>query len=329
MRRTDVEAAPTAGPGAPPSARPAVAPPRPRSRGRLNRREQRLGLLFAAPWLVGFVVLTAGPMVLSLYYSFTEFNIFTPPTWVGLDNYRGLLEDDRFFRSIVNTAYLTFVGVPLGLALALATALILNRRMPGQGLLRALAYFPAIIPAVVVAYLWRWLLNGQNGLVNEVIRFFGGTPPNWLLDPAWTRPAIILIGLWTVGGTTVIYLAALRHVPPELHEAAMLDGAGVVQRFRHVTLPTIAPVTVFQLIAGLILGLQNFTMPYLLGSGGFNLSTGGPQETWLTYVVYLYVNAFNSFKMGYASAMAWLLLIISMLLTAVVLRLTRTWADGV
>lgn len=298
-------------------------------RGRRNRREQRAGLLFAAPWLIGFAVLTAGPMLLSLYYSFTEFSIFTAPEWVGLANYQELAGDDRFFRSVVNTAYLTFVGVPLGLALALATALVLNQRMPGQGPLRALAYFPAIIPAVVVAYLWRWLLNGQDGLVNEVIRFFGLTAPNWLLDPAWTRPAVILIGLWTVGGTTVIYLAALRNVPAELHEAAMLDGAGALQRFRHVTLPTIAPVTVFQLIAGLILGLQNFTLPYILGSGDFNMSTGGPGETWLTYVAYLYVSAFSSLRMGYASAMGWILLIVSMLLTALVLRLSRNWADGV
>lgn len=292
------------------------------------RREQLTGMLFAAPWLIGFVILTAGPMILSLYYSFTEFNIFTPPSWVGLANYDELLADERFYRSIVNTAYLTFVGVPLGLALALATALVLNQKLPGQGLLRGLAYLPAIIPAVVVTYLWRWLLNGQDGLVNKVIRLFGGSAPNWLLDPTWTRPALILVGLWTVGGTTVIYLAALRNVPAELNEAAMLDGAGAVQRFRHVTLPSIAPVTVFQLIAGLIIGLQNFTLPYIMGSGEFNMSTGGPGETWLTYVVYLYVNAFNSFRMGYASAMAWILLLITMALTVVVLRLARGWADG-
>ena len=289
-----------------------------------SKNERRYGLGFAMPFLIGLVLFTIGPMIASLYYSFTDFNIMTAPKWVGMHNYQSVFADPRFYKSLENTAYLTFIGVPLGLAFALGVALILNlKEAPARGLARALSYIPAIIPSAVVAYLWRWMFNGRYGLINVVLTKLGIPAPNWLLDPAWTRPAVILISLWTVGGTTVIYLAALRDVPRELMEAAALDGCGVLRRFRYVTLPAIAPVTVFQLIAGLLGGLQNFTIPYLLGSGGFNMSTGGPDETWLTYAVYLYQNAFSYFKMGYASALAWILFIIALILTAVILRLSK------
>lgn len=315
---------------------PAGAPSggRARGAGRTGRRrssltsEARYGWLLAAPYIIGFVLFTAGPMLASLYYSFTDFNIMQSPVWVGLKNYRTVFADGRFYTSLVNTAYLTFIGVPLGLLFALLVAMVLNlRKAPLKGVGLAMAYVPAIVPSVVVAFLWRWMFNGKHGLINVVLSGIGITPPNWLLDPAWTRPAVILIQLWVVGGTTVIYLAALRGVPRELYEAASLDGCGPFRRFLHVTVPQIAPVTVFQLIAGLMGGLQNFNVPYLLASGGFNMSTGGPGETWLTYAVYIYQNAFSYFKMGYASALAWILFLIALILTAAVLRLTRSAED--
>lgn len=304
------------------------APGKPAPPRSWRRAEARRGWLFAAPFLTGFAVFTVLPMAVSLYYSFTDFNILATPEWIGLSNYARAFSDERFYLSLFNTAYLTFIGVPLGLAFALMIALVLNlRSAPARGFARAVSYLPAIIPAVVVAYLWRWMFNGSNGLINTMISSVGLTAPNWLLDPAWTRPAVIIISLWTVGGTTVIYLAALRGVPIELHEAAQLDGCGAIRRFWTVTWPAIGPVTVFQLIAGLLLGLQNFTIPYLLGSGGFNMTTGGPGETWLTYAVYLYQNAFSYFQMGYASALGWIMFVIALILTAAVLYLTRK-VDG-
>jgi len=285
--------------------------------------EARTGVLFAAPFVVGFLIFTLGPMVTSLYYSFTDFNILQAPLWKGLANFAEVFHDERFYRSLTNTAYL-MVGVPLGLAFALGIAQALNlRHAPLKGFARAIAYMPAIIPVVVVAYLFRWVLNGRYGLMNSFLRLFGITPPNWLLNPAWTRPSAILIGLWVVGGTTVIYLAALRGVNSELYEAAQLDGCGAIRRFIHVTWPGILPVTIFQLIVGLLGGLQNFNIPYLLGSGGFNMQVGGPSETLLTYSVYIYQVAFGYFRMGYASALAWVLFVIALLLTLVVLRLAR------
>ncbi|MDR1393016.1 MAG: sugar ABC transporter permease [Bifidobacteriaceae bacterium] len=264
------------------------------------------------------------PIVVTLYLSFTEFNILQSPKWIGLENYTRAFGDERFYKSLGTTFYLTFIGVPIGLGFGLATAMILNlRRMPARGFARALAYVPAIIPVVVTAYLFRWILNGRHGLLNTVLGWFGISAPNWLLDPTWMRPAVILISLWAVGGTTVIYLAALRSVPTDLYEAAELDGCGPVRRFIHVTWPSILPVTVFQLIVGLLANLQAFDVPYLLGSGDFNMTIGGPGETWLTYAIYIYHVAFGYFRMGYAAALAWLLFLIALVLTVIILRLTR------
>jgi multiple sugar transport system permease protein len=319
-------------PAGPPSRRPTWTGRR-GPRGGHTRKEARKGLMFALPFIIGFAIFTFAPMVASLYYSFTDFNILQSPEWTGLDNYREVFSDGRFYKSLVNTSYLTFIGVPLGLAFALATALLLNlRRAPLRGIARAVAYMPAIVPVVVVAYLFRWILNGRYGIVNRALDAVGLDGPNWLLNSAWTKPVVILIGLWAVGGTTVIYLAALRSVSTDLYEAAQLDGCGPIRRFWHVTWPGILPVTVFQLVVGLLLGLQNFAVPYLVasgdgGPGGANQVMGGPGESLLTYAVYLYRVAFGYFRMGYASALAWILFVIALLLTLAVLRLSRRAED--
>jgi multiple sugar transport system permease protein len=293
-------------------------------RGR-SRRQLLTGLAFASPWLVGFLALVAGPILASGYYSFTDFNLFQAPRSVGLGNYRQLLHDDRFAKALTNTLYLTVVGVPLALVLALLLALALNSRVRGTPFYRAVVYLPTIIPIVVSTYVWRWLLNAQYGYVNRLLGLFGLPQPTWLEDPAFTKPAIVLMGLWTVGGTAVIYLAALRNVPRETYEAAMVDGAGPWQRFRAVTWPALTPVTLFQLIVGMIASLQIFTQPYLLAQSRLNQAAGGPADSMLTYGMYVFQNAFVFLKMGYASALAWVLFLITMAVTAGLLLSSRRW----
>jgi multiple sugar transport system permease protein len=294
-------------------------------RSQTSRRQLRLGLAFASPWLFGFVALVLGPIAASGYYSFTDFNLFQSPTFVGVDNYRTMLDDDRFATALFNTLYLTVVGVPLALLLSLAFALALNSQVRGLPLYRAIVYLPTIIPIVVSVYVWRWLLNAQYGYLNRLLGLLHLPQPSWLEDPAFTKPAVVLIGLWMVGGTTVIFLAALKDVPRETYEAAMVDGAGPWQRFRAVTWPAISPVTLFQLIVGLITSLQLFTQPYLLAQTRLNNAAGGPDDSLLTYGMYVYQNAFVFLKMGYASALAWVLFLITLVITAVLMATSRRW----
>jgi multiple sugar transport system permease protein len=291
----------------------------------LRRRQTLAGLAFAAPFLVGFAVFIAYPVVASARYSFTDFNLFQDPEFVGLDNYRAMLSDERLHQALFNTAFLTVIGVPLSIGISLAGAHILNFRVRGQPIYRALVYLPSIVPVVVGGYLWRWLLNAQYGFVNYFLSLLHVPAPNWLLEPAWGKPAILLMSLWTVGGTMIIYLAALKDVPPELYEAAQVDGAGVWTRFRHITWPTLTPVTLFQVIVLIIAYLQIFTQPFLLTQTRLSGGGGGPDDAMLAYSVYLFQNAFVYLKMGYASAMAWILFLITMAVTAVLLATSRRW----
>lgn len=267
----------------------------------------------------------AGPIAVSLYYSFTEFNLFQSPKWVGLQNYAGLMADPKFWRSVFNTAYLAIIGVPLGLALALLVALALNFPVRGQPLYRAIVYLPAIVPVVTATYLWRWVFNAQYGYLNQLLGHVGLPQPNWLADPVWTKPSVIIITLWGIGGTAVIYLAALQQVPQQLLEAAAVDGANTWKRFWHVTWPTLTPVTLFQLIMGIIGALQIFAPTYLLTQTRSNGASGGPGDSLLTYAMYLFHNAFVFLKMGEAAAMAWILFLVIGGLTALILVTSRRW----
>ena len=230
-----------------------------------------VGLAFASPWLIGFVVFTAGPIIASAYYSLTNFDLFQLPQFVGFQNYVQLSQDPVFWQSLENTLFLTVIGLPVGLALALVCAMVLNLPVRGQPLYRAIAYLPAIVPVVVATYLWRWLFNGQYGFINQFLGALHLPQPAWLEDPAWTKPAVLIIIFWTIGTTTMIYLAALKEVPRELYEAAEVDGARWWSRFRHVTWPTITPVTLFQLIVGVIAYLQVFTQPLPYRSNAWQL----------------------------------------------------------
>jgi multiple sugar transport system permease protein len=303
-----------------------VRPSRVTHRWRGTRRRQLLwGLAFASPWIVGFVFLVAGPTVASGVYSLTNFNLFQSPQFIGLENYRAMFADSTFWQSLGNTLWLTGVGVPLGLLLSLGGALILNLRVRGQPLFRALVYLPSIVPVVVCGYLWRWLMNAQYGWVNYILSLLHLYQPDWLDNPSWGKPAVLVLTLWTIGGPTIIYLAALKNVPGELYEAARVDGAGPIGRFRYVTWPTISPVTLFQVIVSIIAYLQLFTQPYLLAQTQLNAASGGPGDSMLTYSMYLFQNAFVYLKMGYASAMAWTLFIITIAITAMLLVTSRRW----
>lgn len=284
-----------------------------------------MGLAFSSPFLIGLVVFTLYPTGASAYYSFTDFNLFQPPRWVGLDNYQAMLHDERLGKAIVNTLYITILGVPLSIVLALAGAHVLNWPIKGLPLYRALCYLPTIMPIVVGGYLWRWILNAQYGALNQVLGWVGIPGPVWLESPDWSRPAIIMMSLWTVGGMMIIYLAALKDVPRDLHEAAALDGANAWGRFLHVTWPYLTPVTLFQLITQIIAYVQIFTQPYLLTQARLNPGGGGPDDTMLSYTMYLFTNAFTFYKMGYASTLAWALFLATLVITAVVMLTSNKW----
>ena len=285
------------------------------------------GLAFASPFIIGFLVLYAWPILASGYYSLTDFSLFKAPRFVGLANYERMLSDAKFWHSLYNTLFFTFVGVPVDIAISLAGAHILNQKLKGQPLWRALVYLPSIVPAVAAGFLWRWLLNAQYGFVNEILRWFHIPQPNWLLDSAWGGVSVIVLMLWTVGGTMLIYLAALKNVPPDLYEAAEIDGAGPIRRFLYITWPMVSPVTLFQVIVLMIAFLQVFTQPFVLSKdpGLGTQSATGPGDSMLSYSIYLFQNGFVFLKMGYASAMAWTLLLVTLMITLLILWSARKW----
>ncbi len=284
-----------------------------------------MGVLFALPWIIGFLIFQVYPIAASAYYSFTDYSLFGSPTWIGLDNYRALFEDERFYKSIFNTLYMTVIGVPLGLGFALICALALNTPSRMQPLYRAVVYLPTVVPIVAATYLWRWILNSQYGYVNQIIGSVGLYQPLWQEDPFWTKPALLLIGLWMVGGATIIFLAALKEVPRSYYEAADIDGASWWSKFWNITWPAISPVTLFQLVIGVIGSLQYFTQAYLFAQQRLNAASGGPKDSLLMYGMYVFQNAFSYLDMGYASALAWILFLISLLLTAVILGFANRW----
>jgi multiple sugar transport system permease protein len=288
------------------------------------------GLAFASPWIIGFLIFTIGPMLASLYYSFTEFNIFQAPKWIGLDNYSQLLTRDELFGlSLKNTAYMVFVGVPFIQAFALLTAILLNLKVRGVALYRTIYFLPAVMPAVAVSILWTWIFNPQLGVVNLVLRAFHLPEPGWIASPLWSKPTLILLSVWQTGTITAIYVAGLQNVPRELYESAQLDGAGRWSQFWYITLPMISSVILFNVIMGVIWSFQYFTNAYIvsrLGGGAGGPNTGAPLGSLLFYSLYLYANAFYYFKMGYASALAWILFLVIMVVTVLLLRSSARWA---
>ena len=284
----------------------------------LRTRETLAGYLFVVPAAVGFLLFIAGPILASFVLSLTEYRVISPPRWIGIENYRTLLGDPLFWQSLKVTFTYALIALPLGLILSLGLAMLLNQRVRGIALWRTIYYLPAVVSGAAVAVLWAWILNPEFGLLNLVLRYFGIRGPNWLADTRTALPALIGISLWGVGATMVIYLAGLQSIPTDLYEAAELDGAGAWRRFLHVTLPMLSPVIFFNLVLGLIGAFQFFTEPFVM-------TRGGPENSTLTYMLYLYRNAFAYGKMGYASAMAWVFFALVLLLTLAIFRSSPLW----
>jgi multiple sugar transport system permease protein len=274
-------------------------------------------MLFLAPWMIGFLIFTLYPMAMSLIYSFTEYHPLRPLEWVGLENYQTMFTDDLYWKSLQNTLYMVSIGVPLTLFASFICAVLLNLKVRGQSFYRVVYFLPSIVPTVASAMLWLWILNPQFGIMNEILGFVGIEGPNWLRDPIWSKPSLILLGLWGMGGTIVIYLSGLQDVPVSLIEAAELDGASWWQRLRHITIPMVSPITVFNLITGVIGMFQYFAQAYVFGTAS---SLGAPLNSTLFYSVYLYQVGFQFLKIGYASAMAWVLFAIILVCTILLLK---------
>ena len=295
-----------------------------------DRRRLRNGLLFASPWLIGFGALTVWPVCASFYYSFCSYNVVRPPVWIGLENYTTLFcEDPNFLRSLYNTFYMMLLGVPAGLFLAFLMALLLNTKVRGMAVFRTLFYMPSVVPIVAVAILWVWILNPEYGLLNAGLMAVGVKGPGWLTDPSWSKPALILTNLWGVGNIMIIFLAGLQQVPIALYEAARVDGAGPFRRQWHVTIPCMSPVFLFNLVMGIIGSFQYFTQVYIMTTGispEYGGRAGGPEGSTLVFALYLYQNAFQNFKMGYASAMAWILFLIVAAVLLIVIK-TSFWVQ--
>jgi multiple sugar transport system permease protein len=289
-----------------------------RGRWRISE-ETRWAWAFLLPWVIGFLVFTAGPMLASLYMSFTDYNVIRPPHLIGLENYEDLTRDRRVWASLWNTLYYTAFNVPGTILLSLGLALMLLRVGRASGLFRTAFYMPNMTPAVAVGTLFLLLLAG-NGLLNGILRSVGLPGPNWLTDPQWVKPGIVIMSLWTLGSTVVIYFAALRNVPLEIYEAARIDGASSWQSFRSITLPYISGAIFFTVIVNTIASLQIFAEVFTMF---FGERSGPGQESALFYTIYLFRRAFEDLDMGYASALAWVLFGVILVITIIQVRVSR------
>jgi multiple sugar transport system permease protein len=303
---------------------PAVQRPSRRRWTGADRQQLMWALVFLSPWIVGFLVFTAGPMLWSLYLSFTNYDpLVDNPTFIGVDNYVRMLGDSQVPLSLLNTVYFTILYVPLSIAFSLLLAVVLNRAGGRTaGFFRTAFYVPNVTPAVAVGTLFLLILT-RNGILNDFIGLFGIEGPSWINDPAWVKNGIVIMMLWSVGGTVVILFAALRNVPGELYEAARIDGANAWNQFRSITVPMISGALFFVLVINTIASLQLFAEVYTMFYGTQQGTTAGSERAALFYVIYLFRNAFEFFQMGYASALAWVLFIVILVITLIQLRLSK------
>lgn len=283
---------------------------------REDRRNLVKGLLFTAPWLVGLAVFTTIPALMSLYYSFCDYSVLNPPVFIGTTNFADLARDEVFWQSLNNTLIYAVAALPLGTVLGIVLALLLNQQIIARPVFRTIFFLPSLVPLVALAILWQWIFNGEFGVLNHALGWFGIDGPNWLTDTTWAKPALIITALWGVGNSVVIYLAGLQDVPRDFYEAARVDGANWWQQTRHITLPMISPVIYFNVIMGTIGVLQIFAVPYVM-------TGGGPARATLFYTMYLFNQAFRYLNMGYACAMAWVLFVIVAGLTLLAHRLSK------
>ncbi|MDN7245112.1 sugar ABC transporter permease [Planococcus shenhongbingii] len=288
----------------------------------MRRKESIYGYIFVLPWIIGFLAFTAGPLVFSFVASFTNYNITSQMDFVGGENYKGLLtEDSLFWTSLWNTLYFVIFSVPLTTIGAIFLSALLNQDIPGIRYFRTLYYLPAVLSGVGVYMLWMQLLDPGTGMVNLVLSWFGIDGPNWLFDPDWTKPSLIFMKLWSVGGSMLLYLASMQGVSKSLYEAAEIDGANTWKKFFHITLPMITPVIFFDVVTSLIGGFQIFQEAYVMSNNG----EGGPANSLLFYNLYMWKQAFTNFNMGYAMAMSWILFVIVFIMTMINLKLAPRW----
>jgi len=284
--------------------------------------EARAGLVFVSPFVIGFLIFTAGPLLYSLYLSFTQYDVLNPPVWRGLENYQQMLIDQRFSRTLYNTLYFTLFYIPSAIPFALGLALLLHANVRGLSFWRTVFYLPQVTPAVAVGVLWLRILSPQDGLLNNALAAIGIQGPAWTIDAQWVKPAIVIMKLWSVGWMVIVYLAALKQVPNELYEAALVDGAGAFRRFWSITLPLISNVIFFTVVMLTIFSLNIFTEPMVMFPPQVFGGQMGPQDSALFYVLYLFDQAFRKFSMGYASALAWVLFLVTLIIVAV-----QTWGS--
>jgi multiple sugar transport system permease protein len=290
---------------------------------RMEKHNLLVGMLFISPWLIGFLIFNLYPMIASLIYSFTDFQgiVTSQQTWYA--NYAAMIQDDRFWFAVKNTIFMVLIAVPLNLVFSLLCAILLNLKVRGQSFYRVIFFLPSIVPAIAATMLWIWILKPDNGLLSTILSWFGIQSPNWFLDPLWSKPALILMGIWGIGGTIIIYLSGLQDVSQTLLESAELDGANWMNRLRHITIPMVSPITLFNLITGVIFMFQYFSQAYVFARfasiGKADLIVGRPMDSTLFYSVFLY-DKFTSFRYGYASAMAWVLFIVILLCTIALLK---------
>ncbi len=285
----------------------------------MQRTEAIWGICLALPWMFGFIIWTAGPMLASIVLSLTSWDLLSPPKFVGLQNYATLIGNDpSVLQSLKVTTIYAFFALPLNLLLGLFVAVLLNQKIKAQSFIRTVYYLPAVVSGVAVALLWSWIFSPDFGMLNTLLSYVGIQGPGWLASETWVLPSFILMSLWGVGGAMIIYLAGLQGIPTELYEAAQVDGANDWIRFWSITIPMISPVLLFNLIIGIIQALQEFVRAYVM-------TNGGPHDASLFFMLYLYRNAFEYFKMGYASSLAWVLFAYIMVLTLLVLRSSAAW----
>jgi multiple sugar transport system permease protein len=285
---------------------------------RARAREAIHAYVFMAPAILGLLIFLVGPIIVSLYLSFTDYDVLTDAQWIGFQNYATLYREPLFWQALRVSAIYSGVSVPLGLLLSLGAAVLLDQKLRGITVFRSIYYLPTVISGVGVAMLWRWMFNSQYGVINVLLGYMGIRGPSWITDERWALPALIIASLWGIGGTMLIFLAGLQGIPGELYEAAEIDGAGRFRQFRAITLPMISHVTFFNLVLGIIGALQSFTDAYVM-------TGGGPNNATLFLTLYLYRNAFQYLNMGYASAVAWVLFLIVLMLTLVVFRSSPLW----
>ena len=285
----------------------------------LSRREAMWAYVLISPWIIGFIVFTAGPMIASAYFSLTEYDVINPPRFVGLGNWVYMFtQDPLFWHSLKVTLTYAIAAIPLGLVLGLALALLLNAKVPGLTIWRTLFYMPSVVSGVAVSVLWSYIFNPRFGIVNWILSWLNIKGPGWLGSVDWALPALIIMSLWGVGGGMIIYLAGLQSIPTTLYEAATIDGANRWQQFLRITLPLITPVILYNLITGIIGTFQYFVQAYIM-------TDGGPANATLVYNLYLYRNTFRWGRLGFGSAMAWFLMFVVLAMTLLVFRSSAAW----